>query len=410
MLSDLDKMSRVLCVFVLFFKFDCRRREKPLSSSVPAKDRKLTRKQPLRHLPPISLLAFSFLFHPGCAGLSAARSRQTGNSPLNEYRFTALRMGTEFRILVYANEVLAAQKASLAAFDRIEELENILSDYREGSEVMHLCRSAVESPQVVTPELFFVLENALRMSRLSNGAFDVTIGPVVQLWREARKKNQLPSSAEIEKARQFVGYTNIVLNPDARTVSLKRAGMKIDFGGIGKGYAADQALEILRSSGFDMALVQAGGEVVVGGPPPGKSGWKITIRKFDPADTDAPRDLILHHRGVSTSGDAFQYLEVNGQRYSHIIDPANGMGLRNAPEVTIVAPDGITADALSTTLDILPVSEGMKLVESIQGASAVITRRSPNGVQHFYSKGFPKSAGGATKIIETPRTQRSLRQ
>jgi thiamine biosynthesis lipoprotein len=318
-------------------------------------------------------------------------------------------MGTQFLVVLYAGDALVAQKAALAAFDRVEELEDIMSDYREQSEIMRLCRVAVGTPQVVTPELFFVLEKALHTSEQSRGAFDVTIGPVTQLWREARRKKQLPDPAALKKARQLVGYTNVILDRDARTVTLKIPNMRIDLGGIGKGYAADEALAVLKAQGFTMALVQAGGEVVAGAAPPGKAGWQIAVRKLDPADSEAPGHLILHDRGVSTSGDEFQYLEINGQRYSHIINPADGMGLKNSPEVTIVARDGITADALATALDIMPVPEGLKLVESIEGASAVITRRGPGGFQHFYSRGFPKVPGGAAQKTETPRSQRNLR-
>jgi thiamine biosynthesis lipoprotein len=356
----------------------------------------------------LSIVLFSSLIDLHlCAWPDAAYCQKRKTGTLAEFRFVALRMGTEFRILVYASDPLAAQKAALAAFDRVEELENILSDYRENSEVMRLCKTAVNSPQVVSAELFFVLQNALRISTLSGGAFDVTIGPVAKLWREGRKKKQVPDPAELQRARRRVGYANVLLNPDVNTVTLKIPDMAIDLGGIGKGYAADEALKVLLSRGFPSALVHAGGEVVVGDPPPGKKGWKIAIRKTDPADPEAPGHLFLHHRGVSTSGDAFQNLEAGGQKYSHIINPADGMGLKDSPTVTIIARDGITADALSTALDIMPAPEGLKLVESTEGASAVITRRSPSGFQHLYSKGFPKIRGGTTKTINMPGMQRN---
>jgi thiamine biosynthesis lipoprotein len=341
-----------------------------------------------------------------CLALSAALSRSARAGALAEHKFYALRMGTEFRVLIYADDAIAAQKAAIAAFDRVEQLENIMSDYRTDSEVMHLCSTAVQTPQSVTPDLFYVLQNALRMSELSGGAFDVTIGPVVQVWREAKKKKQLPDPGEIGRARRQVGYKNVVLNSDARTVELRIPNMRIDLGGIGKGYAADQALEVLKTMGFSIALVQGGGEVVAGDPPPGKPGWKIAIRKPDPADADAPGYLLVHNKGISTSGDGFQYLEVNGQRYSHIINPADGMGLRNSPAVTILAPNGITADALSTALDIMPVPAGLALAESIEGAFAVITRKGPAGFEHFYSRGFPKIPDEKTKTTVTPRPQR----
>ena len=355
----------------------------------------------MRHWLRNGLTALSLITPLWCASSSAVQGPQAKGGELRAHKFVALRMGTEFQIQIYSTDALSAQKASLAAFDRVEELEDIMSDYRERSEVMRLCRAPAGIPQAVSPELFFVLDAALRISRLSGGAFDATIGPVVQIWREARKKKQLPDPADIKRARQLVGFNNVVLDPAERTVTLKLPKMRIDLGGIGKGYAADEALRVLVARGFRRALVQAGGEIVVGDAPPGRAGWKIRIRKPDSTDPKAPAYLLLDHKGVSTSGDSFQYLEVNGQRYSHIINPGDGMGLRNSPEVTVVARDGISADALSTALDIMPIPEGLKLVEMIEGASAVITRTSPTGSEHFYSRGFPNYPGEVTKNTRT---------
>lgn len=365
----------------------------------------MTRKDYLKSI--CSLLVAAALFCRPWAGIAAGQDRQKGSEAAREYEFKALRMGTLFRILVYSHDALTAQKAAMEAFDRVETLEEVMSDYRETSEVMRLCREAVGKPQNVSPDLLFVLQNALRISKLSNGAFDVTIGPVAQLWREAKKNKRVPDPAEIKKARELVGYGNVILDPDARTVMLKIPHMKIDFGGIGKGYAVDEALEVLQSRGFRQALVQGGGEIVAGEPPPGKAGWKVAIRKPDPADSKAPGSLLLRSRAVSTSGDAFQYLEINGQRYSHIINPVDGMGLKDSLSVTTVAPNGITADALATALEIMPLAEGLKMVESIEGAYAVVTRRVPGGFQHFYSKGFPNFLGATTSKSKLQKTQRN---
>jgi thiamine biosynthesis lipoprotein len=309
-------------------------------------------------------------------------------------------MGTEFRIVLYHGDSSSAQKAAMAAFDRVEDLEDIFSDYRERSEVNRLCQVAVGKAWNISPELFFVLEASLRYSRLSNGAFDVTIGPVVQLWRQARKSKRLPDPAELEEARRRVGYSNIVLNPADHTAMLKLAAMKIDFGAIAKGYAADQALEVLRSRGITRALVAGGGDIAVGAPPPDSPGWSIEILKPEAGSAGNQGYLTLHDAGVATSGDIYQFVEIGGLHYSHIINPSTGMAVTDAASATVVAPNGMTADAFSTTLCVLPPADGLRLIESVPGVSALMVRRSPQGSQRFKSAGFPQITASA----EAPRT------
>jgi FAD:protein FMN transferase len=333
----------------------------------------------------IQLLLLGSFWAGDCA-LPAAPSPE----PPGLFQYALPRMGTQFRVMLYHSDRLQAQKSALAALDRVEDLEDIFSDYRERSEVNRLCLTAVGQPWRISPELYLVLDTSLRISQLSGGAFDVTVGPVVQLWRQARRGGRLPDPEELKKARRNVGYTNIVLDPGAKTALVKLPGMKIDFGGIAKGYAADQALAILRSKGIRRALVDAGGDLAVGEAPPGQPGWKILVRNPNPAALDKPEYLLLQNTGVATSGDTFQYLEVNGRRYSHIINPANGMGLSDSASTTVIAPDGMTADALATALSVMPVADGLRLVESMKGVSAAIVHRGPAGLQRSLSRGFPK--------------------
>ncbi len=328
----------------------------------------------------------------------AAKTRKTSLKP---YEFALARMGTMFRIVAYDSEQSRAASAATAAFERIEELEAVLSDYREDSEVTSLCRDGNNAPRGVSPELFSVLEQSLRISRLSGGAFDVTVGPVVRLWREARRSGRVPDTDALKKARAAVGYGNVELNPDARTVWLKLPGMQLDFGGIGKGYAADQALALLRERGIACALVDAGGDLTLGASPPGTPGWRIVLRNPDTARGAEPGVMFLHDVGVATSGDAFQYLEVDGRRYSHIVNPGDGMGLRGSAGVTVIAPDGTTADALATALSVMPVADGMRLVESMEGVSAAVVRRSDGVLRRTSSKRFPKAAGVRPALRES---------
>ena len=243
---------------------------------------------------------------------------------LTRHAFTEPHMGTRFQIIVYAPDADTARKAAKDAFARIASLNAIMSDYDETSELMRLCARAGGPPVSVSAELFFVLSRAQEVSRQSGGAFDVSVGPIVKLWRGARKLRKLPDPEKLAKARALVGWRDIRLDQDKRTVQLLKLGMQLDLGGIAKGYAADEALAVLKKHGIDRALVAAGGDIAVSGPPPGADGWKIAIATL-PGEKD-PGRLILHHAAVSTSGDAEQFVEIDGKRYSHIVDPRTGIG------------------------------------------------------------------------------------
>jgi len=304
-------------------------------------------------------------------------------------------MGTLVRMVLYTTDPARAQKAATAAFDRLEELEEILSDYRDESELNRLTREVAGRPQAVSPELFEVLEQAQRFSQLSGGAFDITIGPLARLWREARRAKRLPDAAQLAQATAAVGWRNLELDPQNRTVMLKRADMKLDLGGIGKGYAADQALAVVRAYGVQTSLIAAGGDIRVSGLPPGRNGWRIDIENPDPKGKKPLCNVQLRDAAISTSGDTQQFLETGGERYSHIVSPVSGWGLKDAASTTVIARDGIAADALATALSVMPVEQGIKLVESVEGASAFLVRRSGARFEHFRSRGFPPVCGKA---------------
>ena len=309
---------------------------------------------------------------------------------LKRYEYSLPRMGTIFRIELYSTDEAAAAKAAEAAFARAEELEQIMSDYREDSELMRLAREGASAPFPLSDDLYAVLTKSLQISDLSHGAFDVTIGPLVELWRKARNTGRLPDAAEIARAKALVDYRNIELDPARRTAFLKRAGMKLDLGAIGKGYAADQMLALLQSRGFRLAMVVAGGEVAMGTPPPGEAGWKVALETPDTARGAAPCTLVLHGAAISTSGDSKQFVEINGKRYSHVIDPSTGFGLEGTASTTVVAPDATTTDALGTALSILPVEEGIRLAQSLPGVAVLMVRQRGDGWSRYASRGFPE--------------------
>ncbi len=258
-------------------------------------------------------------------------------------RFEAVEphMGTLFRITVYAENRAAARKGFDAAFRRVHELDEILSDYNLQSELTQVCREAHSRPVKVSEDLFGVLEEAQHISEASGGAFDVTIGPVTRLWRAARRERRLPSRADLQAALRLTGYRHLKLDSAVRTVSLALSGMQVDLGGIAKGYAADEALRVLASAGIKRALVAASGDLAIGDPPPGAAGWRIAA---------CGEVRVLRNTAVSTSGDSEQFVEIGGVRYSHIIDPRTGLGVTARRNVTVEGPRGMVADAWATAL------------------------------------------------------------
>jgi thiamine biosynthesis lipoprotein len=313
---------------------------------------------------------------------------------LKRYDFSLPRMGTTFRIELYSADDATASKAADAAFARAEELEQIMSDYREDSELMRLAREGVPAPFPVSNDLYDVLAKSIRISEFSRGAFDVTVGPLVELWRKARTTRRFPDASELAKAKALVDYRNLELDAARRTVFLKRAGMKLDLGAIGKGYAADQMLALLQSRGIRQAMVVAGGEVALGAPPPGKAGWRVAIDTPDTGTGNPPCVILLHDAAVSTSGNSRQFVEINGRRFSHIIDPSTGLGLEGAASTTVIARDSATADALATALSVMPVADGILLAESLAGVAAFWVRQAGSEWKRYASRGFPTSCRG----------------
>ena len=315
------------------------------------------------------------------------------DSSLTRFEFESKHMGTTFRIVLYAAERAAAKKAADAAFARVAELDGIMSDYKQDSELMRLCKAFakdIEEPVKVGSDLFFVLQKAEELSEKSNGAFDVTVGPVVQLWRLARRTQRLPDAKEFAAARARVGYQKVKLNPAKKTVQLTTPGMQLDLGGIAKGYAADEALKLLREKfGIKRALVAAYGDIACGDPPPGEDAWKVDIAPI--AKSQKPRMLKLANAAVSTSGDLEQFVEIGGVRYSHVLDPRTGLGLTGRRSVTVIAPNGITADSMTKAVSVLPPERGLKLVEDTPGTAAyIVTLGKDEQPVVTASKGFPE--------------------
>ena len=317
-------------------------------------------------------------------------------SGLERYSFSENHMGTRFSVIVYAKNEATANQSAKEAFARVVELNAIMSDYHSTSELMRLCAKAGGEAVKVSDELFFVLSRAQKLSRDSDGAFDVTVGPIVRLWRLSRKTGLPPDPARLKSARDLVGWKLVELDEKARTVKLLKKGMQLDLGGIGKGYAADEMLKVLARHGLKRALIAAGGDVTAGDAPPGKEGWTVAIAPVD-AKKEGPRYLTLANASVSTSGDAEQYVEIDGVRYSHIVDPRTGIGLVGRMSATVVAADGITADSLTKAVAVLGPKEGFEVLAKYRGASGRHVRKTDGGAEVVASKGFPALRQGGGK-------------
>ncbi|HEV1286479.1 MAG TPA: FAD:protein FMN transferase [Bryobacteraceae bacterium] len=252
-------------------------------------------------------------------------------------------MGTLVRITIYSENAGPMR----AAFRRIAELDETLSDYKPDSELNKLCRT-VSNPVKVSEDLFRLLEASEKLSRLTDGAFDITIGPVTHLWR-------LGKTPDVETMTR-VGWRNLVLDKRHRTAELKLAGMQLDLGAIAKGYAADEALKTLRRLGVQRALIALSGDIVAGDAPPGTKGWRVGLEP-------AGGEILLRNAAVSTSGDTEQFRDIGGVRYSHIIDPKTGLGLTSAIAVTVVARRGLEADPIATAVSVMGEERGRKVFE-----------------------------------------------
>jgi thiamine biosynthesis lipoprotein len=303
---------------------------------------------------------------------------------LGRYEYERPEMGVPFRIVLYAPDRAGADGAAEAAFRRIRELNDIMSDYNAESELSKLSRTSGQGRRVpVSPDLWLVLERAQALAQRSDGAFDITVGPCVNLWRRARRQHQLPDPDRLAQARKAVGYRLIRLDPKGHAVELLAPGMRLDLGGIAKGYAVEEALRTLKWLGLSRALIEGGGDVSVGDPPPGKPAWRIELAPLDVTNAPPDRFLLLKNAAISTSSDLYQRLEIEGKRYSHIVDPRTGIGLTNHSLVNVIARHGITADSLTKVVSVLGPEKGLKVVEATPGAAARLMR-DPNGKLETY--------------------------
>jgi thiamine biosynthesis lipoprotein len=300
-------------------------------------------------------------------------------------------MGLPFRIVLYASAESQADTAAAAAFARISQLNDILSDYDSDSELSRLSRSSGSGKAIyVSEDLWNVLQRSQKLAAQSRGAFDITVGPAVTLWRKARREHKLPDAVLLARTRDSIGYKKLLLDGKNHTAKLLAPNMRLDAGAIAKGYAVDEAQKVLRKNGITSALVSGGGDMNVSDAPPGKKGWRIEIAPLDIPDAPPKKFVLIHNVGLATSGDVFQHLEIDGKRYSHIVDPRTGIGLTDHSLVTVIAKDCTTADSLATAVSVLGPEKGVELINKTSGAAVHLVRKTRDKIEMSESRRFSK--------------------
>ncbi len=307
--------------------------------------------------------------------LSAVIVQKYRLKPLKQ---TEMIMGTLVEITI----IPANEKAIREAFEALNKVDALMSTYKEDSEISILNR---EGKAQVSEETLEVVEAAIKFSNLTDGAFDITVRPLLDLWKKAKKEEKVPTEEEIEEAISLVDYQRIIL--EANQIRLEKKGMQIDLGGIAKGYAVDKAIEALKKNGIKRALVNAGGDLYALGTDRQGEKWQIGVQ--DPREEDKIIDIIkVKDKAVATSGDYRRYFSLEGKRFSHIVNPKTGLTVQDVPmSVTIIGPDATTTDALSTGVFVLGPEEGMKLIESLPEVEGMIISE---GMKKLTSQGWEK--------------------
>ena len=308
-----------------------------------------------------SVYSIAFLFLLICAIPAQA---------LERFDFSAPLMATTFRISVHADTKAQAEAAADAAFKRIAALNAVFSDYEPNSELMQLCNAGPNKPFKASDDLFILISHSLEFARLTEGALDITCGNLTHLWRRTKRTHKLPPADRLQQALAATDWRAVQMDAKAHTITLLKPGMLLDLGGIAKGYAADAGLRVLREHGLTRALVMAGGDIAIGDPPPGEDAWEIKLRQF--ASSTPKEELAtvrLHNCGVSTSGDLYQFTEIDGVRYSHIVSPQTGLGLTERIACSVIAPNCMTSDALDTAICVMGKERGQKMAAQVKGVT-----------------------------------------
>ncbi|MES2981186.1 MAG: FAD:protein FMN transferase [Verrucomicrobiota bacterium] len=286
-------------------------------------------------------------------------------------------MATRFTIVCYSDDPAAAQAAAESAFAIAEKVNAVASDYLPNSELKQLASKPIDTPVSLSPLFYDLLDHSRNMAESTQGAFDPTLGSLTKLWRETRHRKSLPDPEKLEAARAAVGWKHFTLHPKNHSITIRQKNMEFDLGGIAKGYAADLMLESLIAAGLPQSMVTAGGDIRLGNPPPGRDGWNVAVQTFELNKRD--EILVLSNAAVSTSGDLHQSVEIDGVKYSHILDPRTGLGLTRRIAATVIADTGKLSDPIATAACVLGEdgSEALKKIPGVRGIKMRTLQESP---------------------------------
>ncbi len=307
----------------------------------------------------------------GCGGWGLAQ--EAGKPTPKLFHEVHRAMGSEFAIDLYAPDAETAEQWMQAAFEEIDRLEDLLSNYRPTSELSRISREAGKGPVVTDPETFAFLEKAVELSRRSGGAFDMTVGPLMRAWGFFFDKGRIPTDAELAVLRPKMGWQHIKLDVAMRSVRFDNGvSMELDPGGIGKGYAVDRVVALLRGEGVAAALVSGGSSSIYGiGAPPGQAGWRVNVP--DPVrHGETMTSVMLKDMSLSTSACTEKFFIKNGHRYCHILNPHTERPVKDKLQTTVIAASTTDSDALSTATFVMEPEAAGRLVETFSGAAAVV--------------------------------------
>jgi FAD:protein FMN transferase len=316
------------------------------------------------------------------------------HAQLKKFSFSQPKMGSYFTIVFYDKDSLHATKMANECFELVDSLNEIYSDYIPGSELNRLSSSSGKGEWVsLSASLLDILLVSQSAWKLSRGAFDITIGPIVRLWRKARKDNRFPDKDSLAGALKATGFQYILIDSIHKRVQLMKPGMRLDLGGIAQGYMAQKVLNHLQNNQINSALIDASGDIVMGDAPPDKDGWRIAVNLPESTTELMDNKIVVHNKAVITSGDVYQYMIHDGKRYSHIVDPRTGYGVTNQRNATVITDDGVEADWLATASTILSIKQIRKLTKKLN-AGFLIGVIKKGKLVYYKNKNFERHRAG----------------
>ncbi|MEY3188440.1 MAG: hypothetical protein RIT41_975 [Bacteroidota bacterium] len=315
-----------------------------------------------------------------------------------KFSYSEMKMGSAFNLIIVSADSNKANHLAQKSYELVDSLNHIFSNYDSSSELSKINASAGLLPYKMSTAMLDLVQKSQYAYIQSKGAYDISIGPLSSLWRNARKAKLFPEASTVLATKKLVGLNQVKINKRLGTIFLPNANMQLDFGGIAKGYIAQWVINFLKANGIQQALVDAGGDIVMSGPPLNQQGWLIGVNLPETTDQLLNKKLQLSNCSVATSGDVYQFIEYKGVKYSHIINPLTGYGVTNLRNVTIVAKTGATADWLATACSILPIKEAKQLAISHQAALLITTLK--NGKLVFEATPNFKNYWQTTNIIQ----------